>query len=121
MEFRDLKVQYQQLKPQIDEAVSKVLATSNFISGTQVRELEERLAEYIGVKHCITCGNGTDALILALMAWGIGKGDAVFIPDFTFLLPGRHRHCWGQPLYLWMWKGIRLIFLQRHWKLLFSR
>lgn len=88
MEFRDLKVQYQQLKPQIDEAVSKVLAASNFISGIQVRELEERLAKYVGVEHCITCGNGTDALILALMAWGIGKGDAVFIPDFTFFASG---------------------------------
>ena len=88
MEFRDLKIQYQQLKPKIDNAISKVLADTNFISGIQVRELEEKLAEYVGVKHCITCGNGTDAIILALMVWGIGEGDAVFVPDFTFFASG---------------------------------
>jgi len=88
MEFRDLKIQYQRLKTQMDDAINKVLADANFISGVQVRELEEKLAEYVGVKHCITCGNGTDALILALMAWGIGKGDAVFVPDFTFFASG---------------------------------
>lgn len=84
MEFRDLKRQYQALKPEIDTAISTVLANTDFISGNSVKELEKHLAEYVGVKHCITCGNGTDALILALMTWGIGKGDAVFVPDFTF-------------------------------------
>lgn len=84
MEFRDLKKQYQILKPQIDEAVTRVMTDCNFISGTQVKELESRLAKYVGVKHCITCANGTDALTLALMAHGVGKGDAVFVPDFTF-------------------------------------
>lgn len=88
MEFRDLKTQYAILKPQIDGAINKVLANTNFISGNQVRELEEQLAEYVGVKHCITCGNGTDALELALMAWNIGKDDAVFVPDFTFFATG---------------------------------
>ncbi len=84
MQFRDLKKQYQVLKPQIDEAVTKVMTDCNFISGTQVKELEKRLAEYVGVKHCITCANGTDALELAERAYNIGKGDAVFVPDFTF-------------------------------------
>lgn len=84
MEFRDLKAQYQHLKPELDEEVLKVMKEGNFISGYQVSELEKQLAEYVGVKHCITCGNGTDALVLALMAWKIGKGDAVFVPDFTF-------------------------------------
>ena len=84
MEFRDLKAQYQALKPKIDEAVIKVMTDSNFISGSQVTELEKRLAAYVGVKHCITCGNGTDALTLALMSIGAGPGDAVFVPDFTF-------------------------------------
>lgn len=84
MEFRDLKAQYQHLKPELDEEVLKVMKEGNFISGYQVSELEKQLAEYVGVKHCITCGNGTDALVLALMAWNIGKGDAVFVPDFTF-------------------------------------
>lgn len=84
MEFRDLKQQYQNLKPDIDEAIKKVMEKANFISGSEVKELERQLAEYVGVKHCITCGNGTDALQLALMAWGVGPGDAVFVPDFTF-------------------------------------
>ena len=55
-----------------------------FIMGQPVKELEAQLAEYVGVKHCLTCANGTDALTLALKAWGIGPGDAVFVPDFTF-------------------------------------
>ena len=84
MEFRDLKKQYQQLKPQMDAAIQQVLHDANFISGKQVAQLEERLAEYVGVKHCITCGNGTDALSLVMMAWDIKEGDAVFVPDFTF-------------------------------------
>jgi len=84
MQFRDLKKQYQVLKEKIDTAVLQVMSDANFISGKQVTELEEQLAKYVGVKHCITCANGTDALTLALMAWGIGEGDAVFVPDFTF-------------------------------------
>lgn len=84
MEFRDLKKQYQVLKPQIDSAIEEVCTNAQFIGGSKVKELEEKLAEYVGVKHCITCANGTDALQLALMAWGIGPGDAVFVPDFTY-------------------------------------
>ncbi|MCI5994379.1 MAG: DegT/DnrJ/EryC1/StrS family aminotransferase, partial [Blautia sp.] len=72
MQFRDLKAQYQALKEDIDRAMSQVLTDSNYISGRQVAELEQSLAEYVGVKHCITCANGTDALTLALMTWGIG-------------------------------------------------
>lgn len=88
MEFRDLKKQYEALKPQMDTAIAEALAGSHFISGPQVQRLEEQLAEYVGVKHCITCANGTDALTLALKAWGIGPGDAVFVPDFTFFASG---------------------------------
>lgn len=88
MQFRDLKAQYQALKEDIDRAMSQVLTDSNYISGRQVAELEQSLAEYVGVKHCITCANGTDALTLALMTWGIGEGDAVFVPDFTFFSSG---------------------------------
>lgn len=84
MQFRDLQKQYQVLKPQMDAAVGKVLTDANFISGAQVRSLEKKLADFVGVKHCITCANGTDALKLAEMAYGIGKGHAVFVPDFTF-------------------------------------
>lgn len=68
--------------------MQKVLDSANFISGSQVEKLENELAEYTGVKHCISCGNGTDALQLALMTWGLGENDAVFIPDFTFFSTG---------------------------------
>lgn len=88
MEFRDLKAQYQALKQDIDSAVVDVFAAGRFIGGELVVELERQLAEYVGVKHCITCANGTDALQLALMAWGIGEGDAVIVPDFTFFSSG---------------------------------
>lgn len=84
MEFRDLKVQYLQNKEAIDLAIQNVLMKGQFIGGAPVRQLEEKLADYVGVKHCITCANGTDALQLALMAWNVGEGDAVFVPDFTF-------------------------------------
>lgn len=88
MQFRDLKKQYSVLKNEIDDAVSQVLLSAQFISGSEVKELERQLAEYVGVKHCITCANGTDAITLALKALGIGKGDAVFVPDFTFFSTG---------------------------------
>ena len=88
MQFRDLKKQYEVLKPQMDAAMLEVAASSQYIGGPQVKTLEARLAEYVGVKHCITCANGTDALQLALMAWNIGPGDAVFVPDFTFFSTG---------------------------------
>ena len=88
MEFRDLKRQYRLLKYEIDREASEVLGSARFISGPQVRDLEQELADYVGVRHCITCANGTDALTLALMAWGVGPGDAVFVPDFTFFSTG---------------------------------
>jgi dTDP-4-amino-4,6-dideoxygalactose transaminase len=84
MEFRDLKKQYKKYKNKIDKNIKEVLIQSNFISGVQVENLEKKLASYVGVKHCISCANGTDAMTLILDAWGIGEGDAVFIPDFTF-------------------------------------
>ncbi len=88
MEFRDLKQQYQLHKKEIDAALGNVIKKADFIQGEQVVLLEQALAEYVGVKHCITCANGTDALQLALMAWNIRKGDAVFVPDFTFFSSG---------------------------------
>ena len=102
MEFRDLKTQYKKLKPEIDRAVTSVMEASNYISGSQVSELESQLASYVGTKHCITCANGTDALTLALMTWDVGEGDAVFVPDFTFLLQGKQWPMRGQHRYLWM-------------------
>ncbi len=84
MQFRDLVKQYETLKPEIDKAMITTAHSGRYIMGEPVKELEASLAEYVGVKHCITCGNGTDALTLALMTWGIKEGDAVFVPDFTF-------------------------------------
>ncbi len=84
MEFRDLHRQYEALKPAIDQAILSTVAEGRYIMGPAVRELEQQLAAYVGVAHCLTCANGTDALTLALKAWGIGPGDAVFVPDFTF-------------------------------------
>ncbi len=84
MQFRDLHRQYEALKPAIDNALLQAVASSAYIMGPQVAALEHQLADYVGVKHCISCANGTDALSLALMAWGLGPGDAVFVPDFTF-------------------------------------
>lgn len=88
MQFRDLPKQYEVLKPQIDAAMVEVAASAHFISGPEVKELEKKLAEFVGVKHCITCANGTDAITIAMRAWGVGKDDAVFVPDFTFFSSG---------------------------------
>ncbi|MCI9166861.1 MAG: DegT/DnrJ/EryC1/StrS family aminotransferase [Dorea sp.] len=84
MQFRDLGMQYQALKKDIDAGIQAVIDSSAYILGKPVAELEEKLADYVGRKHCVTCGNGTDALQLSLMAWGIGPGDAVFTSDFTY-------------------------------------
>lgn len=84
MQFRDLKAQYRGLKPEIDAGIQAVIDSSAFILGKPVTELENKLAEYVGRKYCVACGNGTDALQLALMAWDIGPGDAVFTSDFTY-------------------------------------
>ncbi len=84
MEFRDLKAQYQALKNEIDAGIFKAIESTNFIGGKPVDELEGKLADYVGVKHCITCANGTEALSLVLRSWDIKEGDAVFLPDFTF-------------------------------------
>lgn len=88
MQFRDLSKQYEVLKSQIDALMMGVADSAHFISGPEVKELEKILAEYVGVKHCITCANGTDAITIAMRVWGVGKGDAVFVPDFTFFSSG---------------------------------
>lgn len=84
MQFRDLGAQYRALKPRIDAGIQEAIDSSAFILGKPVSELENKLADYVGRKHCVACGNGTDALQLALMVWGIGPGDAVFTSDFTY-------------------------------------
>ncbi len=84
MQFRDLHRQYEAMKAEMDEAMLRVAASGAYIMGPQVAELEQQLAAYVGMKHCISCANGTDALWLALRALGLKPGDAVFVPDFTF-------------------------------------
>ena len=88
MKFRDLKAQYEALEADMNSAIQGVLESGAYIGGEAVAALEDQLAAYVGAQHCITCGNGTDALQLALMAWGVGDGDAVFVPDFTFFSSG---------------------------------
>jgi UDP-2-acetamido-2-deoxy-ribo-hexuluronate aminotransferase len=85
MEFIDLKSQYQRLKADIDAGIHRVLDHGQYILGPEVAELEEKLAAYTGSKHCITVANGTDALQIAQMALGIGPGDEVISPAFTYI------------------------------------
>lgn len=85
MEFVDLKAQYSALKKEIDAGVMGVMAHGRYIMGPEVAQLEEALCRSTGSKYCVTCANGTDALQMALMVWGIGPGDAVFVPSFTFM------------------------------------
>lgn len=84
MQFRDLKKQYAVLKDEMDQAILDVVASSAYILGPKVKEMEQAFADYVGVKHCIACASGTDALLLALKAWDVKAGDAVFVPSFTF-------------------------------------
>jgi UDP-2-acetamido-2-deoxy-ribo-hexuluronate aminotransferase len=85
MEFIDLKSQYKRLKTEIDERIQRVLDHGQYILGPEVAELEEKLAAYTGSKYCITVANGTDALQIAQMALGIGPGDEVITPGFTYI------------------------------------
>ena len=85
MQFIDLKAQFAALEKEIRDGIDGVLAHGRFIMGPEVGQLEQQLADYVGVKYCIACANGTDALQLALMAYGIREGDAVFVPAFTFM------------------------------------
>lgn len=85
MQFVDLKSQYQRLKSEIDSGIQRVLDHGQFILGPEVYELEEKLAAYAGAKYCISVANGTDALQIALMALGVGPGDEVITPGFTYI------------------------------------
>jgi UDP-2-acetamido-2-deoxy-ribo-hexuluronate aminotransferase len=85
MNFIDLAAQRDQIRPQIDAAIARVLSTCGFIMGPEVTNFENALAAFCGAKHALACANGTDALLLPLRAWNIGPGDAVFVPSFTFV------------------------------------
>jgi UDP-2-acetamido-2-deoxy-ribo-hexuluronate aminotransferase len=88
MEFCDLKAQYGRLKPRVDARIQAVLEHGRFILGPEVGELEEQLAGRVGARRCLTCASGTDALLLALMAVGVGPGDEVVTTPFTFFATG---------------------------------
>jgi len=83
--FIDLKTQYQALKPQIQDRIDAVLDHGQYIMGPEVKELEDKLAAFTGAKHCITCASGTEALLMSLMALGIGPGDEIITTPFTFV------------------------------------
>ena len=101
IEFRDLKRQYAHIKDSVDSNIQTVINNTHFISGSEVKELESTLAEYVGRKHCISCANGTDAISIALFAAGVGAGDAVFVPDFTFFSSGEcPATCGATPIFV---------------------
>lgn len=85
MKFIDLDMQQQRIKGEIDERLQGVLKHGQYINGPEVKELEGRLSDYVGTKHAIGCASGTDALLMALMAQGVGRGDAIFTTPFTFI------------------------------------
>ena len=85
MNFIDLAAQQRKIRTQIDENIRKVLDHGQYIMGPEIKALEEALADYAGVKHAVACSSGTDALLLALMAYGVGPGDAIFTTPFTFI------------------------------------
>jgi dTDP-4-amino-4,6-dideoxygalactose transaminase len=84
LNFIDLGEQQRRIKPEIDAAIQKVLNHGQYIMGPEVRELEQELAAYVGVRHAVGCASGTDALLMSLMAYGVGPGDAIFTTPFTF-------------------------------------
>jgi UDP-2-acetamido-2-deoxy-ribo-hexuluronate aminotransferase len=86
--FIDLAAQQRRIKPRIDAAIAKVLAHGAYVMGPEVKAFEDQLAAFAGAKHAVSCANGTEALVLPLMAWGVGPGDAVFCPSFTFAATG---------------------------------
>lgn len=99
--FFDLAAQQALIKRQIDENISKVLEHGKYILGPEVTELEERLCEYTGAKYCITCANGTDALQIALMAIGVGPGDEVITPAFSYIATAEATALLGaKPIYV---------------------
>ena len=83
--FIDLATQQNNIRAEIDSGIARVLAHGQYILGPEVKELEEKLAVYTGAKHCIACANGTDALQIALMALGVGPGDEVITPGFSYI------------------------------------
>ncbi len=101
MQFIDLHRQYDQIADGVQKRLSSILEHKAFIGGPEVKELEEKLAEYAGVKHVIGCASGTDALTIPLMAYGINEKDAIFVPSFTFFASAESiRLAGGTPIFV---------------------
>jgi UDP-2-acetamido-2-deoxy-ribo-hexuluronate aminotransferase len=99
--FIDLAAQQNRLRVEIEAGISRVLAHGKYILGPEVQELEDRLADYTGAKHCITCANGTDALQIALMALGVGPGHEVICPGFSYIATaGAPKVVGARPVYV---------------------
>lgn len=88
MDFIDLKTQYQRIRESVNERIQRVLDHGQYILGSETGELERKLADYVGTKHCVAASSGTDTLLIALMAYGIGPGDEVITSPFTFIATG---------------------------------
>lgn len=116
MEFIDLKAQYAALREEINENIGKVLSSTHFILGEEEKEFEEKLAEYVGVKHVIGCSDGTAALQLIYMAHGIGQGDAVFCPDMTFVASVEPACLLGATPIFVILTAEHIILMQKAWK-----
>lgn len=101
MQFVDLAAQQARIKDKIDANIQSVLAHGKYILGPEVAELEEKLAQFCGAKHCITVANGTDALQIAQMAIGVGHGDEVIVPGFSYIATAETPAVLGgQPVYV---------------------
>ncbi len=101
MRFRDLSAQYTRYQTAIDAAIQDVVNSTEFISGPAVTRFEHHIATVAGTDYCVSCANGTDALSLVMMAWGIGEGDAVFVPDYTFFATAEIvSYCGATPIFV---------------------
>ena len=85
MQFIDLKSQQLHIRDKIEKRIQNILSHGKYIMGPEIDELEEKLSNYINIKHCITCSSGTDALLIPLMAKGVGPGDAIITTPFTYI------------------------------------
>jgi len=100
--FIDLAAQQARIRPEIEKRIETVLRHGKYILGPEVQELEDKLADYTGAKYCISCANGTDALQIAQMALGVGHGDEVIVPGFSYIATARkHRHCSAPNRFTW--------------------
>lgn len=116
MQFRDLGAQYRALKTDIDQGIQSVIESTSFILGAPVTELENKLAEYVGRKYCVSCGNGTDALQMSLMTWGIVREMQYLPPILLTLLRPEQLLFLGVHRFWWTLILILLTCLRKLWK-----